>query len=100
MFILLGDWQYAHSCICKVILDKNMLAKRRISILKIGENESFIDHLFKFFNGYVEYCPLITSGGLMFLELTKAEWIDYEIFGRHDFSAAAAAMDLMRCDFV
>ena len=39
----------------------------------------------------------------MFLELTKAEWIDYEIFGRHDFSAAAAAaaaMDLMRCDFV
>ena len=60
--------------------------------MEVGWVKSFIDNLFEFFHGNVEYCPLITRRGVMFLELTKAEWIDDEVFvGCHDFTAA---MDL------
>ena len=72
-----------------------MFTEGCITILQVGWIKSFIDNLFKLFHGNVEYCPLVTCGGVIFLELTKAEWIDYEIFvGCHDFTAAAA-VDLM-----
>ena len=74
-----------------------MFTEGCIAILQVDWVKSFIYNLFELFHGNIEYCPLIARRRVMFLELTKAEWIDDEIFvGCHDFTAA---VDLTGCSF-